>query len=51
MMEAGYRLHLANTAVIVQYSGLKYRDDDSDTGWLAKGESAPITHRVLRGGS
>jgi transposase len=35
-MEAGYRLHLANTAAIVQYSGLKYGDDDSDAVWLAK---------------
>ena len=30
LMEAGYRVHLANTAAIVQYSGLKYSDDDSD---------------------
>lgn len=36
LMEAGYRLHLANTAAIVQYSGLKYSDDDSDACWLAK---------------
>jgi transposase len=36
LMEAGYRLHLANTAAIVQYSGLKYSDDDSDAAWLAK---------------
>lgn len=36
LMEAGYRLHLANTAAIVQYSGLKYGDDDSDAVWLAK---------------
>jgi transposase len=35
-MEAGYRVHLANTAAIVQYSGLKYSDDDSDAAWLAK---------------
>ncbi len=34
--EAGYRVHLANTAAIVQYSGLKYGDDDSDACWLAK---------------
>lgn len=33
---AGYRVHLANTAAIVQYSGLKYGDDDSDAAWLAK---------------
>jgi transposase len=34
-MEAGYRVHLANTAAIVQYQGLKYADDDSDARWLA----------------
>ncbi len=36
LMEAGYRVHLANTAAIVQYNGLKYADDDSDARWLAK---------------
>ena len=36
LMEAGYRLHLANTAEIVQYEGLKYSDDDTDACWLAK---------------
>lgn len=36
LMDAGYRLHLANTAAIIQYSGLKYADDDSDARWLAK---------------
>jgi transposase len=36
LMEAGYRLHLANTAAITQYNGLKYSDDDSDACWLAK---------------
>jgi len=36
LMEAGYRVHLANTAAIVQYSGLKYSDDDSDAAWLSK---------------
>ena len=36
LMDAGYRVHLANTAAIVQYSGLKYSDDDSDALWLAK---------------
>jgi transposase len=35
-MEADYRVHLANTAAIVQYSGLKYSDDDADAAWLAK---------------
>jgi transposase len=36
LMEAGYLVHLANTAAIVQYSGLKYSDDDSDAAWLSK---------------
>ena len=35
LMEAGYRVHLANTAAIQQYSGLKYTDDQSDARWLA----------------
>jgi transposase len=35
-MEAGYKLHLANTAAIQQYSGLKYGDDNSDAKWLAE---------------
>ncbi len=35
LMEAGYRVHLANTAAINQYEGLKYADDDSDARWLA----------------
>ena len=34
--EAGYRLHLANTAALPQYKGLKYSDDKSDARWLAK---------------
>ena len=28
LMEAGYRVHLANTAALVQDTGLKYSDDD-----------------------
>ena len=36
LMEAGYPVHLANTAAIVQYSGLKYSDDDTDAAWLGK---------------
>src|SRR3990172_3540885 len=34
-MEKGHRVHLANTAAIQQYQGLKYTDDDSDARWLA----------------
>jgi transposase len=35
LMEAGYRLHLANTAAIQQYEGMKHADDRSDARWLA----------------
>src|SRR4029434_8381348 len=35
LMEAEYRVHLANPAAIQQYSGLKYTDDHSDARWLA----------------
>lgn len=35
LMEAGYRVHLVNTAAVKQYEGLKYTDDDSDAFWLA----------------
>jgi len=35
LMEHGYRLHLANTAAVPQYSGLKHGDDDSDARHLA----------------
>ena len=35
LMEADYRVHLANPAAIQQYSGLKYSDDHSDARWLA----------------
>jgi hypothetical protein len=39
LMDAGYRVHLANTAAILQYSGLKYSDDDSDAA-LEKGSGS-----------
>lgn len=35
MMEAGYRVHLVNTAAVHQYAGLKFTDDASDARWLA----------------
>jgi transposase len=35
LMEARYRVHLANPAAIQQYNGLKYTDDHSDARWLA----------------
>ncbi len=36
LLEAGYRVHLANPAAIQQYEGLKYSDDCSDAVWLAR---------------
>ena len=36
LIEAGNRMHLANTAAMVQYTGLKYTDDTTDALWLAK---------------
>nr|VFK56417.1 MAG: hypothetical protein BECKTC1821F_GA0114240_10104 [Candidatus Kentron sp. TC] len=36
LIEVGFWVHLANTAAIVQYKGLKYTDDDSDARFLAK---------------
>ena len=35
LMDQGHKLHLANTAAIQQYQGLKYTDDKSDARWLA----------------
>jgi len=35
LIDAGFKMHLANTAAIQQYSGLKHGDDDSDAHWLA----------------
>src|SRR5438552_15588930 len=35
LMEKEHRVHLANTAAVQQYEGLKYTDDDSDARWLA----------------
>ena len=35
LMEAGYRLHLANTIAMRQYDGIKYTDDNSDARYLA----------------
>src|ERR687885_207729 len=57
LMEAGYRVHLANPAAIQQYSGLKYTDDHSDARWLAhllrlgvlpKGYIYPKAERAVR---
>jgi transposase len=35
LMETGFKVHLANTAAMQQYSGIKYTDDNSDSHWLA----------------
>ncbi|MFM9972568.1 MAG: IS110 family transposase [Burkholderiales bacterium] len=35
LMDKGHKLHLANTAAIQQYQGLKHTDDHSDANWLA----------------
>ena len=35
LMDAGYTVHLVNTAAIQQYEGLKHTDDHSDGRWLA----------------
>ncbi len=36
LMDHSYPVHLANTAAIQQFDGLKFRDDTSDARWLAK---------------
>ena len=57
LMERGHRVHLANTAAIQQYNGLKYTDDHSDPRWLAhilrlgvlpQGYIYPKQERVVR---
>lgn len=35
LMDAGYRVHLVNTAAVKQYEGLKYKEDVRDARWLA----------------
>ena len=36
LMNAGYAVHLANTAAIKKYEGLKYSGDEADAAYLAK---------------
>jgi transposase len=36
LMDAGYKVHLANPSAIQQYSGLKHVDDKHDAFWLAQ---------------
>ncbi len=35
LMDAGFRVHLANSCAIEKYKGLKHADDQSDAVWLA----------------
>ncbi|MHC4867846.1 MAG: IS110 family RNA-guided transposase [Planctomycetota bacterium] len=35
LMDAGFKVHLANPAAMKQYEGIKFSDDDSDAEWLA----------------
>ena len=35
LMDAGYKVHLANPAAMNQYDGLKYTDDKTDARWIA----------------
>jgi transposase len=36
LMEAGYKVHLANPSAIQKYSGLKHAEDVHDAFWLAE---------------
>ena len=57
LQAAGYRVHLANTAAMKRYEGLKYSDDDTDAAYLAHllrlgilptGYICPVKQRALR---
>ena len=57
LIEAGYRVHLANTTAIKQYDGLKHRGDESDArhlahllrlGLLPEGHIMPKDRRAVR---
>jgi len=57
LMEAGYRVHLANTTAIQQYEGIKHRGDESDAlhlahilrlGILPEGHIMPKAERSVR---
>ena len=57
LQDAGYSVHLANTTVIKQYDGLKYRGDESDArhlahilrlGLLPEGHIMPKAQRAVR---
>ena len=57
LLEAGYKVHLANTAAIKQYEGIKHRGDESDARHLAhllrlkllpEGHIMPKADRAIR---
>lgn len=57
LQAAGYRVHLANTAAMKRYEGLKHSDDDTDAAYLAHllrlgilptGYICPVRERALR---
>ena len=47
LQEAGYRVHLANTAAIKRYEGLKHSDDADDAAYLACHRPAYWSHFVI----
>lgn len=47
LMDAGYTTHLAHTAAVPQYAGLKHGDDDSDARHLANLLRSTFCPRVL----
>lgn len=57
LQAAGYTVHLANTAAMKRYEGLKYSDDETDAAYLAQllrlqilptGYICPVQERALR---
>src|SRR3990172_354346 len=57
LQAAGYTVHLANTAAMKRYEGLKYSDDETDAAYLAQllrlgilptGYICPVEQRALR---
>jgi len=57
LLEANFKVHLANTTAIQQYSGLKHTNDKTDARWLAellrlnilpKGYICPTDQRAIR---
>jgi len=57
LLDANFKVHLANTTAIQQYSGLKHTNDKTDARWLAellrlnilpKGYICPTDQRAIR---